>query len=77
MRSKLAGHGLAQRFRMTVADRFWDPLPFFHMSTMLPSAACRASGAAFIGSAHFEAGAAVREIASERCNDPVPAHFLR
>ena len=60
-----AGRGLAQRFRMTAADRFWDPLPFFHMSTMLPLAACRASGAAFIGSEHFEAGAAVREIVAE------------
>jgi fatty-acyl-CoA synthase len=39
-----AGHALAERWRMSCTDRFWDPLPFFHMSTMLPLAACRGRG---------------------------------
>jgi acyl-CoA synthetase (AMP-forming)/AMP-acid ligase II len=68
-----AGRGLAERFRMTGTDRFWDPLPFFHMSTMLPLAACRATGAAFVGSEHFDAAMAVREIVAERATILYPS----
>jgi fatty-acyl-CoA synthase len=68
-----AGRGLADRFRMSATDRFWDPLPFFHMSTMLPLAACRATGAAFIGSEHFDAGRAVREVLAERATILYPS----
>ncbi len=60
------GAALAERFRLTPDDRVWDPLPLFHMSTMLPMAACRAAGACFVGMAHFEAGAALRLFATER-----------
>ena len=70
---ELAGRGLAGRWHMTEQDRFWDPLPFFHMSTMLPMAACRASGATFIAVEHFEAGPAVREIAAERATILFPS----
>jgi acyl-CoA synthetase (AMP-forming)/AMP-acid ligase II len=68
-----AGHALAERWRMTEQDRFWDPLPFFHMSTMLPLAACRASGACFIAQEHFEPGASLREIADERATILFPS----
>ena len=68
-----AGRALAERFRMTNTDRFWDPLPLFHMSTMLPLAACRASGAAFIGVAHFEPTAALAELERERATIAYPA----
>lgn len=68
-----AGHALAERWRMTEQDRFWDPLPFFHMSTMLPLAACRASGALFIAQEHFDAGASVREIIAERATILFPS----
>ena len=57
---------LAERFRLTSVDRIWDPLPLFHMSTMLPMAACRASGACFIGMGHFEAGPALDLLREER-----------
>jgi acyl-CoA synthetase (AMP-forming)/AMP-acid ligase II len=68
-----AGRALAKRFEMTVEDRFWDPLPFFHMSTMLPMAACRASGATFIAQEHFEASASLAEIVSERATVLFPS----
>ena len=68
-----AGHALAERWRMTEQDRFWDPLPFFHMSTMLPLASCRASGAAFIAQEHFDAGASVLEIIDERATILFPS----
>lgn len=68
-----AGHALAERWRMTEQDRFWDPLPFFHMSTMLPLAACRASGACFIPEEHFEPGASLRRIEEERATILFPS----
>jgi len=68
-----AGHALAERFRMQAADRFWDPLPFFHMSTMLPMACCRASGATFIGVGHFEPGPAVHQIVAEQATVLFPS----
>lgn len=60
------GAALAERFRLTPEDRLWDPLPLFHMSTMLPMAACRAAGSCFVGMSHFEPAAALRMFAAER-----------
>jgi acyl-CoA synthetase (AMP-forming)/AMP-acid ligase II len=57
---------LAERFRLTHVDRIFDPLPFFHMSTMLPMAACRASGATFVGRLHFDAGEALAVMEEEK-----------
>src|SRR5438477_13162460 len=67
------GEALAERFTLIEADRFWDPLPFYHMSTMLPLAACRTVGAAFIGVEHFEPGAALAELALTRATILYPA----
>jgi fatty-acyl-CoA synthase len=70
---EFVGHSLAARWHMSPRDRFWDPLPFFHMSTMLPLAACRASGATFIAQEHFDAGESVREIVDERATILFPS----
>ncbi|CAH1663851.1 MULTISPECIES: AMP-binding protein [unclassified Chelatococcus] len=67
------GSALAERFEMTADDRFWDPLPFYHMSTLMPLAACRTVGATFIGVEHFEAGAALAEIERTRATILYPA----
>ncbi|NMG41689.1 AMP-binding protein [Chelativorans sp. ZYF759] len=69
----LSGEGMARRFHLSSQDRFWDPLPFFHMSTMLPLAACRSVGACFIGVSRFEAGAALEEIERTRATIAYPA----
>lgn len=68
-----AGRGLAERWSIGPDDRYWDPLPFFHMSTMLPMAACRHAGASFIAVEHFEAGAALAEIRRERATILFPS----
>jgi acyl-CoA synthetase (AMP-forming)/AMP-acid ligase II len=59
-------NAVAERFRLGPDDRLWDPLPLFHMSTMLPMAACRAAGACFIGMSHFDAGPALKLLREER-----------
>lgn len=60
------GAALAERFRLTPDDCMWNPLPLFHMSTMLPMAACREAGACFVGMGHFAAGAALDLFERER-----------
>lgn len=60
------GQALSDRFRLTSHDRVLDPLPLFHMSTMLPMAACRSVGACFVGMGHFNADAAMSLLKEER-----------
>lgn len=60
------GAAFAARFGLAPGEKVYNPLPFFHMSTMLPMAACRASGAAQICTLHFEPGAALEVMAAER-----------
>ncbi|MHB1808013.1 MAG: class I adenylate-forming enzyme family protein [Solirubrobacteraceae bacterium] len=56
------------RFRLTAQDRFWDPLPLFHMSAILPLIGVFDAGAAFLTSTHFDADVAIEQIASERAS---------
>ncbi|MEE4452783.1 AMP-binding protein [Novosphingobium resinovorum] len=60
------GAAMAERFRFTPEDKVWDPLPLFHMSTILPLAGCRATGACFMGMGHFDADSAMALLIAER-----------
>ncbi len=62
----MVGAAFAERFGLEPEDRVMNPLPFFHMSTMLPMAACRMSGAAQICTAHFDPVRTLRQMESER-----------
>ncbi|MCE0506177.1 AMP-binding protein [Roseivivax sp. GX 12232] len=62
----MIGTSFAERFGLTEADRVMNPLPFFHMSTMLPMAACRASGAAQICTGHFDPTRTLAQMERER-----------
>lgn len=59
------GLSFAKRFRLGPADVIYNPLPFFHMSTMLPMAAARASGAMQICTAHFKPAEALAQMQDE------------
>ena len=50
----------------TPEDRFWDPLPMFHMSAILPMTGCFFTGCAFMSMTHFEAGTALADGARAR-----------
>lgn len=54
------------RFRFTPDDRFWDPLPMFHMSFFLPMMGVFDAGATFLSMNHFEADTALRMLDEER-----------
>lgn len=61
------------KFMMTDADRFWDPLPFFHMSVILPLTACVATGATMIANQRFDAKEALTALEQERATIAYPA----
>jgi len=47
-------YAMAARWEMGPDDVFYDPLPFFHMSTILPLVACLISGSRFVATRHFK-----------------------
>jgi fatty-acyl-CoA synthase len=53
------------RFRFVPGDRFWDPLPMFHMSFILPLIGVLDAGGAFISMVHFEPSVALAQLAAE------------
>jgi fatty-acyl-CoA synthase len=62
-----------ERYFLRPEDRFWDPLPMFHMSAILPLMACFDAGAAFLSMSHFEPGAALAMLERERATVAFPS----
>ncbi len=56
----------SDRFELTAEDRFWDPLPLFHMSSILPLIGCMDAGAAYITLTHFEPILGIAQLRDER-----------
>jgi acyl-CoA synthetase (AMP-forming)/AMP-acid ligase II len=54
-------------------DRFWDPLPMFHLSAIMPLIATFDAGGAFLSMAHFEPGPALDMIEDERATVIYPS----
>jgi acyl-CoA synthetase (AMP-forming)/AMP-acid ligase II len=61
-----------ERWGLTADDRFWNPLPLFHVAGLFPLLAHVHAGAAVVTMEHFEPGAALRDIAAERCTYVYP-----
>lgn len=66
------GVAAGERLDIRRGDRFWDPLPMFHMSAVLPMTACFHTGATFISMSHFEADPAMELMAQERVTHAFP-----
>ena len=60
------GDALNDRFSLTAEDAWWDPLPMFHLSSILPLTASLRAGSRFITMIDFEVEAAVQQILAER-----------
>ena len=60
------GDALNDRFSLTEDDAWWDPLPMFHLSSILPLTASLRAGSRFLTMVDFEVEAAVRQIVEER-----------
>ena len=53
-------------------DRFWDPMPMFHMSGIGPLMFTVAVGAVFVSTTHFEPGPGLEQIKAERATHLFP-----
>lgn len=62
-----------ERYLLTPEDRFWDPLPMFHMASILPMVATFDAGAAFLTMGHFEPDQALDMIERERATVLYPS----
>ena len=62
-----------ERYFMSPQDRFWGPLPMFHMSSVLPLLACIDAGAAFLSMRFFEPTLALEMMERERATIAFPA----
>ena len=63
-----------EAFRITDADRMWNPLPMFHVSAQASMISVLNAAAAFISMTHFEPGAALELIEREAATLLYPAY---
>jgi fatty-acyl-CoA synthase len=64
--------GIVDRFRLTEDEKFWDPLPLFHMAGLLLLLSNLSVGGTFMSMTHFEPGAALRQMGAEGCTFAYP-----
>ncbi len=61
-----------QRYQLTAEDRFWSPLPMFHIAAILPIVSSFDVGAAYLTMAYFDAGVALDMLERERASVTYP-----
>jgi acyl-CoA synthetase (AMP-forming)/AMP-acid ligase II len=60
------------RYRLTRDDRFWSPLPMFHIAAILPMLAIFDVAGAYLTMRHFDAGTALHMLEQERATATYP-----
>ena len=60
------GRSMAAAYRMTDQDRFWSPLPMFHIAATFPICACFDVGSAYVTMGYFDAGVALKLLEESR-----------
>lgn len=63
---------LAHRYHLTADDKFWSPLPMFHIAAILPLCAILSVGGTYLCMTHFDAGVALRMMAEEKVTAAYP-----
>ncbi len=61
------------RYFMGPEDRFWAPLPMFHMAAILPFMCCMDAGAAMLSMLHVEPGLSLEMMEQERVTVAFPS----
>ena len=61
------------RYEMTQDDRFWSPLPIFHIAGILPMVAVFDVRGAYLTIPHFEAGLALEMLEKEKATATYPS----
>jgi acyl-CoA synthetase (AMP-forming)/AMP-acid ligase II len=62
-----------ERYFLADTDRFWAPLPMFHMASILPMIACMDAGAAMQSMTYVEAGAALEMMERDQTTVAFPS----
>ena len=62
-----------ERYFLTPQDRFWAPLPMFHMAAVLPLVACIEAGCTLLSMNRFDAGVALETMEREGATVAFPA----
>jgi fatty-acyl-CoA synthase len=62
-----------ERYFLSDTDRFWAPLPMFHMASILPMIACMDAGAAMQSMTHVEAGTALEMMERDQTTVAFPS----
>ena len=70
---------LGRRYEMTSQDRFWSPLPIFHIAGILPMVAALDLGSAYVTVPYFDAGMALEilERSGATCAYPSFVTFMQ
>ncbi len=66
---------LAERYQLTGEDRFWSPLPLFHIAAILPLTAIFARGGTYLTTGYFQAGEALRMMEREQVTATYPCFW--
>ncbi len=64
---------IAKRLRLSAADRQWNPLPFFHLASIMPMLATFSTGGSYMTAPHFAPEQALRQIMDEHATVLYPA----
>lgn len=60
------------RYQLTAEDRFWSPLPVFHIAAILPMVSIFDVGGTYLTMAHFDAGVALAMLEREQVTATYP-----
>ncbi len=60
------------RYQLKHEDRFWSPLPMFHIAAILPMVAIFDVGGAYLTMSYFDAGVALQMLEAERATATYP-----
>jgi acyl-CoA synthetase (AMP-forming)/AMP-acid ligase II len=63
----------AVRYRLTAKDRFWSPLPMFHIAAVLPMLAIFDVGGAYLTMGHFDPGVALKMLEKYKVSATYPS----
>ena len=61
------------RYFLDESDRFWAPLPMFHMAAILPLICCMDAGAAFLSMLHLEPELSLKMMEKEKVTVAFPS----
>lgn len=72
VRSSIA---LGRRYQLGSADKFWSPLPMFHIAAILPLLAIFDVGGVYLTAEHFEPGGALAMLEQEKVTVTYPCFW--